>query len=106
MKSKFLLTILLVNPLFLAGSIASGSSVKAEDNVPKFSQIVSKLVGLDSKYHSLVTSAIDRAVANQKNIVAEKKTKIKPTLPAMPVTAGMIPAIREQPPADPNPIKK
>ncbi len=106
MKPKILLTIVALNPLFLGVSIATMPSVKAEDNVPKFSQIVSKLVGLNSKYHSLVTSAIDRAVANKKNIAAEKKVEIKPALPDLPLTAGMIPVIKEQPPSDPNQIKK
>lgn len=106
MKPRFLLTIVALNTLFLGMSIATMSSVKAEDNVPEFSRIISKLVGLDSKYHSLVTSAIDRAVTNKKNIAAEKKAETKPPYPALSVTAGMIPAIREQPPSNPNQIKK
>jgi hypothetical protein len=104
MKPKFLLTIVTLNTLFLLGSTAS--SVKAEDNVPKFSQIVSKLVDLDVKYHSLVTSAIERAMANKKNITGAKKEEIKPPIPVLHVTAGMIPAIREKPQSDPQPSKK
>jgi hypothetical protein len=103
MKPNFLLTIVALNTLFLLGSTAS--SVKAEDNVPQFSKIVSKLVGLDVKYHSLVTSAIDRAMANKKNIAAVKEAKIKPPIPVLHVTAGMIPAIGEQPQSNPKPNK-
>jgi hypothetical protein len=106
MKPNFLLTIVALNTLFLGLSIATASSVKAEDSVPKFSRTISKLVGLDLKYHSLVTSAIDRAIANRKNIAGVKKEEIKPPIPLLQVTAGMMPAIGEKPQSDPQPIEK
>jgi hypothetical protein len=104
MKPKFVLTIIAFNTLFLIGSIATASSVNAEDNVPQFSQIISKLVSLDLKYHSLVTSAIDRAIVNKKNIAGAKEEGLKPIIiPVLHITAGMIPVAREQPQSDPKP---
>jgi uncharacterized sporulation protein YeaH/YhbH (DUF444 family) len=76
------------------------SSVKAEDNVPEFSQTISKLVDVDLKYHSLVTSAIDRAITSRK-IIANNKNK-KVNIPRRAVTLGRIAA----PKLDRNPNGK
>jgi hypothetical protein len=73
MNPKFILTIVTFSTLSLVGSIAVVSSVKAENNVPQFSQTISKLVDLDLKYHALVTSAIGRAIANRKIISSKNK---------------------------------
>jgi hypothetical protein len=104
MKPKFLLTIVALNTLFLAGSIATAISVQAEDSLPKLSQTISKLVGLDSKYYPLVTSAVDRAVASKRAINSAQKKEIKPpNLPAR-VTAGLIPVeMRGKPQVDRQP---
>jgi hypothetical protein len=107
MKPKFLLTIVALNTLFLGVSIATVPSVKAEDNLPKLSRTISKLVGLDSKYYHLVTSAIDRAIASKRIAIAEREKKeVKPPIPVH-VTAGLIPPpIREKPQVDRQPSEQ
>jgi hypothetical protein len=111
MKPKFLLTIVALNTLFLGVSIATAPTVKAENNLPELSQTISKLVGLDSNYYHLVTSAIDRAIASKRIVIAEKekkkeKNEIKPPFPVH-VTAGIIaPKIREKPQSDRQPSEK
>jgi hypothetical protein len=100
MTPKFLLTIVALNTLFLAGSIATAPNVKAEDNLPELSRTISKLVNLDSKYYHLVTSAVDRAIASKRIVIVERVKKINPPLPVH-VTAGVIaPPIRPTPQAD------
>jgi hypothetical protein len=107
MKPNFLLTIVTLNTLFLGISIATAPNVKAGDNLPKLSQTISKLVGLDSKYYPLVTSAIERAIASKRIVIAEREKKeIKPPL-TVHVTAGAIaPAPKEKPQADRQPSEK
>jgi hypothetical protein len=69
MKPKFILTIVALNTLFLVASIATVSSVKAEDNSAKLSQTISKLVGLDGNAPNLLKSAIDRALLTKENAI-------------------------------------
>jgi hypothetical protein len=75
MQPKFLLTIVALNTLFMGASIATASNVKPEHNIPKLSQSISKLVGLDSKDRHLVTTAIDRVMTAKKVAVSEDKKK-------------------------------
>jgi hypothetical protein len=75
MKPKFLLTIVALNALFLAGSIATASSISPAYNIFKLSQTISKLVGLDENDPNLVKSAIDRALLTKEkaiNLTTEK----------------------------------
>jgi hypothetical protein len=69
MKPKFILTIVALNTLFLVASIATVSSVKAEDNIAELSQTISKLVGLDGNAPNLVKSAIDRALLTKEKAI-------------------------------------
>jgi hypothetical protein len=75
MKPKFLLTIVAINTLFLSASIATASSIKPEHNIPKLSQNIYKLVGLNSKDRPLVAVAIDRAITSKKIAAREHKKK-------------------------------
>jgi hypothetical protein len=75
MKPKFILTIVALNTLFVSASIATASIVKPEHNIPKLSQNIYKLVGLDSKDRPLVAVAIDRAITAKKIAASEDKKK-------------------------------
>jgi hypothetical protein len=75
MKPKFLLTIVAFNTLFVGASIATASSIKPEHNIPKLSQNIYKLIGLDSKDRPLVAVAIDRAMTAKKIAASEDKQK-------------------------------
>jgi hypothetical protein len=62
MKPKFLLTTVTLNTLFMAGSIATASSISPAYNIFKLSQTIAKIVGFDGADPNLVKSAIDRAL--------------------------------------------
>jgi hypothetical protein len=105
MKPKFLLTIIALNTPFLGASLATASSIKPEHNIPKLSQSISKLVGLNSKDLPLLTTAIDRAM-NAKKIASEDKKKgvnlPKPELEIM----GKVAVTKETQKPDRTPRKK
>jgi hypothetical protein len=69
MKPKFLLTIVALNTLFLATSIATASNISPAYNIFKLSQTISKLVGFDGDNPNLVESAIDRALKAKEKAV-------------------------------------
>jgi hypothetical protein len=69
MKPKFLLTIVALNTLFLATSIATASNISPAYNIFKLSQTISTLVGLDGADPNLVESAIDRALKAKEKAV-------------------------------------
>jgi hypothetical protein len=68
MKPKFLLAIISINTLFLAG-IATASSISPAYNIFKLSQTISKLVGFSGDDPNLVKSAIDRALKAKEEAV-------------------------------------
>ncbi len=82
MKPKFLLTIVILNTLFLGISIATASTIKPEHNITKLSQSISKLVGLNPISHPVVAAAIDRAITTKQ--IAVNKDKNKGTNPPQP----------------------
>jgi hypothetical protein len=65
MKTKFLLALLTLNSLlFYANSAfaATASSIEGTQKIANLSQTISKSINLDSGYHSLIESAINRAL--------------------------------------------
>jgi hypothetical protein len=65
MKTKFLLALLTLNSLlFYANSAfaAKASSIEGNQKIANLSQTISKSIDLDGGYHSLIESAINRAL--------------------------------------------
>jgi hypothetical protein len=65
MKTKFLLALLTLNSLlFYANSAfaAKASLIEGNQKIANLSQTISKSIDLDSGYHSLIESAINRAL--------------------------------------------
>ncbi len=65
MKTKFLLALLTLNSLlFYANSAfaATTTSIEGTQKIANLSQTISKSINLDSGYHSLIESAINRAL--------------------------------------------
>jgi hypothetical protein len=65
MKTKFLLALLTLNSLlFYANSAfaAKASSIEGNQKIANLSQTISKSINLDGSYHSLIESAINRAL--------------------------------------------
>jgi hypothetical protein len=65
MKTKFLLALLTLNSLlFYANSAfaATASSIEGTQQIASLSQTIAKSINLDGDYHSLIESAINRAL--------------------------------------------
>jgi hypothetical protein len=85
MKPKFLLAIITLNTLSLAGSMAILSSINPEYNIAKLSQTISKIVGFNGDDPNLVESAIDRALrAKEKAVNLHTEPKLLGDVAAPP----------------------
>jgi hypothetical protein len=65
MKTKFLLGLLTLNSLiFYANSVfaATGSAIESSQKITNLSQSIAKSIDLNGDYHSLIESAIGRAL--------------------------------------------
>ncbi len=76
MKTKFILTLLAFNGIFLTTAIATAST----PNLANLSQTISKSLDLDLADRSLVSTAIDRALIAKKVNASEPKESTQPDL--------------------------
>jgi hypothetical protein len=87
MKTKFFLTLLAINSLFLGGNSAFAATIPptaTNQNISNLSHTISTLVDLDLDYHGLVESAINRA------LLAKTPTGNGGYAPGQPIVNGTI----------------
>jgi hypothetical protein len=75
MKTKFLLVLIALNGLLLGANSASAATtakVESNQNAASLSHTISELIDLDANTHSLVESAINRALIAKSVQVNEK----------------------------------
>jgi hypothetical protein len=75
MKTKFLLVLIALNGLLLGANSASAATVvktESNQNAASLSHTISELIDLDANNHSLVESAINRALIAKSIQVNEK----------------------------------
>ncbi len=87
MKTKFFLTLLAINSLFLGGNsalAATTSPTATNQNISNLSHTISTLVDLEQDSHSLVESAINRA------LLAKTPANTEGSAPGQPIVNGII----------------
>ncbi len=98
MKTKFIFTLLASSGLLFTGAIATAST----PNIANLSQSIARSLGLDPSAHSVVGTAIDRALVAKKVNANKTKNSTQPE----PKLLGDIAAPIQNPKPKPSPTNK